>query len=92
MLANINPAADRQVLKQTLATLRDAFNEIQSTGADKDENKKRLDEIMKTKVAPALMKINKCPDLVMDRGHYFPWFDRISDSDKEALIELLKTF
>ncbi len=92
LLANINPAADRQVLKQTLATLRDAFNEIQSTGADKDENKKRLDEIMKTKVAPALLKINKCPDLVMDRGHYFPWFDRISDSDKEALIELLKTF
>jgi hypothetical protein len=47
---------------------------------------------MKKKIAPALMEVNKCPDFVMDRGHYFPWFDHMSDDDKNALIELLKTF
>jgi len=28
----------------------------------------------------------------MDKGHYFPWFDRMTDEEKESLIELLKTF
>ncbi len=36
---------------------------------------------MKEKVAPALMEVNKCPDFVMDRGHYFPWFDSIVTSN-----------
>ena len=39
-----------------------------------------------------LMKVSKCPDFVMDKGHYFPWFNQMTDADKEALIELLKTF
>jgi hypothetical protein len=88
LLSNINPDADRKVLKQSLATVRDAFTEIESTRA----NPERQEEIMKTKVAPALIAVSKCPDLVMDRGHYFPWFADMSDSDKKALIELLKTF
>jgi hypothetical protein len=38
------------------------------------------------------MKVSRCPDFVMDRGHVFPWFKSMTDADKEALIELLKTF
>jgi hypothetical protein len=38
------------------------------------------------------MKASRCPDFVMDKGHYFPWFDRMTDEDKQCLIELLKTF
>jgi hypothetical protein len=40
---------------------------------------------------------NKCPDLVINRGHYFGT-DKLgeepglSDPDKEALIAFLKTF
>ncbi len=40
---------------------------------------------------------NKCPDLVVNRGHYFGT-DKLgeepglSDTDKEALIAFLKTF
>jgi hypothetical protein len=93
LLANINADADPQVLKKTLATVRDAFIEIQSTApGDSLGDKTKREEIMKTKVAPALLQISKCPDLVMDRGHYYPWFDDMSDDDKNALIELLKTF
>ena len=37
----------------------------------------------------ALMSASKCPDLVEDRGHEFG--ASLSDSDKRALIEFLKT-
>jgi hypothetical protein len=38
----------------------------------------------------ALMKRNLAPDFVLDRGHTFG--ARLSDADKQALIEFLKTF
>jgi hypothetical protein len=54
-------------------------------------------------VEPDLIKFNKCPDFVVNRGHYFgtdmlrgsddfPGEPGLSDSDKRALIEFLKTF
>jgi hypothetical protein len=55
-----------------------------------------------------LLEVSKCPDLVVNRGHYFgtdyiePGETReqalsergsgLNDSDKRALIEFLKTF
>ena len=46
-----------------------------------------------------LLKLNKCPDFVVNRGHYFgtSYFKEkdeagLSDGDKLALIEFLKTF
>jgi mono/diheme cytochrome c family protein len=41
-------------------------------------------------VVPDLMAVNKCPDFVEDRGHLFG--TTLPESDKRALIELLKTF
>ena len=38
------------------------------------------------------MKVSRCPDFVMDQGHYYEWFKTMTDDDKDALIELLKTF
>jgi hypothetical protein len=37
-----------------------------------------------------LLELNKCPDLIVNRGHYFG--RDLSDVDKQALIEFLKTF
>jgi hypothetical protein len=37
-----------------------------------------------------LMALSKCPDLVVNRGHYFG--TNLPDADKLALIEFLKTF
>ena len=48
-------------------------------------------------VEPDLMKFSKCPDFVVNRGHYFgtdllPDEPGLSDADKKALIEFVKTF
>jgi hypothetical protein len=54
------------------------------------------------KAAPALMSASKCPDYIVNRGHYFgtqyaaPYAGvrtkALSDQDKEDLIAFLKTF
>jgi hypothetical protein len=41
-------------------------------------------------LAEALLRMSDCPDLVEDSGHRYGW--QLSDQDKEALIEFLKTF
>ena len=48
-------------------------------------------------LAPRLLAMSKCPDFVVDRGHYFGTSafkeePGLSDEDKRALIEFLKTF
>jgi hypothetical protein len=48
-------------------------------------------------LTPDLMKFGKCPDYIVNKGHYFGTsFLRdetpLSDDDKRALIEFLKTF
>jgi hypothetical protein len=55
-------------------------------------------------LADQLLDLSKCPDFVVNRGHYFgtgyvepgdaaPLQESaLSDQDKRALIELLKTF
>jgi hypothetical protein len=48
-------------------------------------------------VIDPLLEFNKCPDFVVNRGHYFgtSYFKEepgLSDQDKRALIEFLKTF
>jgi hypothetical protein len=39
---------------------------------------------------PDLLKLSKCPDYIINKGHYFG--TNLSDDDKNALIEFLKTF
>jgi hypothetical protein len=41
-------------------------------------------------LVPALLSISKCPDFIEDRGHTFG--AGLTDEDKRALIEFLKTF
>jgi hypothetical protein len=49
-----------------------------------------------TPLADRLMELSKCPDYVVNRGHYFgTGYDdeaALSDQDKQDLIEFLKTF
>ena len=49
-----------------------------------------------TPLVPRLMSLSKCPDYIVNRGHYFgTGYDNepaLSDADKRALIEFLKTF
>jgi hypothetical protein len=41
-------------------------------------------------LGPAMFAVSKCPDLVVNRGHYFG--TTLPDADKQALIEFIKTF
>jgi hypothetical protein len=48
-------------------------------------------------VVDPLLELNKCPDFVVNRGHYFGTNlvkdePGLSDEDKRALIEFVKTF
>ena len=88
LLANLNPNADPKDLKQAVKITVGALSEIKS----KHLNDEQTQKLLRERVAPALMKVNKCPDFVMDHGHYYAWFDDMTDDDKNALIELLKTF
>jgi hypothetical protein len=41
-------------------------------------------------LVPELLAVSKCPDFIINKGHYFG--TNLSDDDKNALIEFLKTF
>ncbi len=48
-------------------------------------------------LVPDMVKLSKCPDYVVNRGHYFGTSQfaeepGLSDADKLALIEFIKTF
>ncbi len=48
-------------------------------------------------VVDPLLELNKCPDFVVNRGHYFGTSvskeePGLTDEDKRALIEFVKTF
>jgi hypothetical protein len=53
-------------------------------------NEQQAAELMKQKVVPKFLAVNKCADFIEDKGHEFG--RNLSRDDKNALIELLKTF
>ena len=75
-------------IQKTLSITLDTLADIESRHLSEAEGQ----QLLREKVAPALMSVSKCPDFVMDEGHYFKWFDSMTEEDKNALIELLKTF
>ena len=85
LLANINPETNPKDLVELCLKLKKAFTEIDLQHLDEAA----AAEVLKTEVAPVLFKVSKCPDLIEDRGHYFG--TSLPDSDKQALIEYLKT-
>ena len=55
----------------------------------KDPTEEQLDAAFKPLV-PDLLSVSKCPDFIVNKGHYFG--SNLADDDKHALIEFLKTF
>jgi hypothetical protein len=101
LLANLNVLADdsdllgrvdhdRKVLELALALKHD-LKALGDNPSDDDARK------VFSNLVPRLMGLSKCPDFVVNRGHYFgTGFNKedqgLSDEDKRALIEFLKTF
>jgi hypothetical protein len=83
---------DRQ--KKVLDLLEKMKHDLGSLPPDASD-----DEVNKAfaNVVPGLEDLSKCPDYVVNRGHYFgtSYFAEepgLSDDDKRALIEYIKTF
>ncbi|HEX9457937.1 MAG TPA: hypothetical protein VGA84_02270 [Thermoanaerobaculia bacterium] len=71
----------------------DLFHSIVDTLVEIKANKlneQKASDLMKQKVVPKFLAVNKCPDFVEDKGHEFG--TKLPKDDKLALIELLKTF
>jgi hypothetical protein len=87
---------DVKILK-LLHDLKDALKAVPRTAPDADAQAKEI--FLKRDLVNQLMQFSKCPDYVVNRGHYFgtsyfqePDEPGLSDTDKLALIEYLKTF
>ncbi len=79
-----------QVLKLLLKMKHD-LEALPKNATDEDADK------VFANLVPGLLQLSKCPDYVVNRGHYFgtsSFFQEpgLSDDDKRALIEFLKTF
>ncbi len=87
----IDPAHNRELLNFAIK----AAHDLQSLprAASDAEAKKAFEDLVEP-----LLKLSKCPDFVVNRGHYFgtgylkEGEPALSDDDKRALIEFLKTF
>jgi hypothetical protein len=80
--------------KKVLALLLRAKRELKKP--DKPEGDEASRRNFASLVEP-MLELSKCPDFVVNRGHYFGTAllgeePGLSDDDKRALIEFLKTF
>jgi hypothetical protein len=87
LLANIEPDVDNllRLIPDVNAALGAAAARGTSAGLAPESPR---DAMLKT-LTPTLLAVSKCPDLIEDRGHEFG--ATLSDRDKRALIEFLKT-
>ena len=81
--------------KKVLALVLKIKHALKAVEGKSDEEAREVFASVRT----PLLDLNKCPDFVVNRGHYFGTSyvkDKdepgLSDDDKRALIEFLKTF
>jgi hypothetical protein len=86
LLANINPDAPPAELVKLCLKLKKTLLEVNVRKMDDDATR----EYMKKELLQDLLDASKCPDLIEDRGHLYG--SDLSEADKKALIEFLKTF
>jgi hypothetical protein len=90
LLANLDLEADKLKLVNLLLNMIADLKKV--AGAGDAEAARVLKNLV-----PDLLTLSKCPDFVVNRGHYFGTAllteePALSDDDKWALIEYLKTF
>jgi len=56
---------------------------------NKKEDQQKAGEL-RTKLGESLLDASKCPDLLMDRGHYTA--AGLTPAEQQDLIDLIKTF
>jgi hypothetical protein len=101
LLANLQPLAEtkdpiehlRHVEKLIRLLVRLKVDLLQLPAAASDEELRKVF----SNLAEPMLELSKCPDFVVNRGHYFGTGQiegeaALSDEDKRALIEFIKTF
>ncbi len=75
-----------KLVKSAVGDLRD----LRDLAEDHDDITREQLKAQFAPLVPKFLAISKCPDFIVNKGHYFG--SNLPDQDKEALIELLKTF
>ena len=107
LLTNLNLRPDNQTTRERLAhdkhlldlliTIKRALRALPKGATDEQARAVFKDAKFKGKsLVDQMLELSKCPDFVVNRGHYFgtDLFKEepgLSDADKRALIEFLKT-
>jgi len=94
LIANINPLSESTSLidraAYTLKLLKvvlDLKSDLKSLPPHPSDEQARA---VFDKHVPELLSVSKCPDFIINKGHYFG--TNLSDEEKDDLIEFLKTF
>jgi cytochrome c5 len=87
LIMNINPDAPTLDLLNAAGGLARGLARMQQDNLN-DGTFKALDDFQK-EAASVLLKASKCPDFVLDRGHWFG--ESLSEDDKKYLKAFLKT-
>jgi hypothetical protein len=94
LLANLNPLSEDPSPAAQLAHQRSVVDLLLKMARDLAElPKNATEDQVRAKFADVvdpMLDLSKCPDFVVNRGHLFG--TQLSDQDKRALIEFLKTF
>ena len=94
LLANINPLSEDPDRRHESITRQKSSIWLLKMARDLAELPKNASEDqVRAKFADVvepMLALSKCPDFVVNRGHLFG--TQLSDQDKRALIEFLKTF
>ena len=94
LLANINPLSESTRLEDRAKYTKKLIGVVVKLKHDlkslpDNPNDQQVRDVF-DKDVPALLSVSKCPDFIVNKGHYFG--SNLSDADKNALIEFLKTF
>ena len=94
LLANFDPLPPPGSLRERLAhdkavvkVIAQLLHDLKALPQGASDEQARQDF---ANVGEQLFALSKCPDYVVNRGHYFG--AELSDADKQALIAFLKTF
>jgi hypothetical protein len=94
LIANINPLSESTSLVDRFRYTVKLVKVVVKLKHDlkslpQDATDEQAIEVFKKDV-PDLLSVSKCPDFIVNKGHYFG--SNLGDDDKQALIEFLKTF
>ncbi|HVP89424.1 MAG TPA: hypothetical protein VMU79_15250 [Casimicrobiaceae bacterium] len=87
LIMNLNPQAPPRDLLDALSGLTRGILSVRKNDLP-DEDGKAL-KAFEAEAGLPLLKVSKCPDFVLDRGHWFA--EGLSDEQKQQLKEFLKT-